>query len=40
MQNAVEIKGLVKEYKNVVAVNGLDLTVACRPTPGMRRLGK
>ena len=28
MQNAVEIKGLVKEYKNVVAVNGLDLTVA------------
>ncbi len=27
MQNVVEIKGLVKEYKNVVAVNGLDLTV-------------
>ena len=28
MQNVVEIKGLRKEYKNVVAVDGLDLTVA------------
>jgi ABC-2 type transport system ATP-binding protein len=28
MKNVVEIRGLVKEYKNVVAVNGLDLTVA------------
>lgn len=27
MQYAVEIKGLVKEYKNVVAVNGIDLNV-------------
>lgn len=27
MDNAIEIKGLVKKYKNFVAVNGIDLTV-------------